>query len=121
MNSTGCGNNADMFRVQRYLEIIEENNLAGQNIHDQCLALPTRPTANTADANPQKISNVRGKGLMIAFDCVDPAHRNQVAKNMFAHGAIIFGCGDQSLRLRPHLDFSQDDVSKTIELIAKSL
>ena len=118
INSTWGGNLLDMFRVQRYLEIIEEDRLVenAANVGEYLLG----QLQDLARSNG-KISNVRGKGLMIAFDCKDGSHRDQVAQNMFGHGAIILGCGDISLRLRPHLDFSKEDADTTTTLIAKSL
>jgi len=118
INSTWGGNLVDMIRVQRYLEIIEEENMIQNTAHVGEYLLGELQDIASGD---DRISNARGRGLMIAFDCQTTEHRDEVAKRMFEHGAIILGCGDKSLRLRPHLDFSKDDASLALDILKKSL
>lgn len=118
INSTWGGNLLDMLRVERYLQIIDEEKMVDNAASmGEYLLGKLQDVADTTG----KISNVRGKGLMIAFDLPDGNRRNENATNMFNNGAIILGCGDKSLRLRPHLDFTKEDADTTISILEKSL
>lgn len=86
LNSTWGGNLIDMVRVQRYLEIIEEEDLVenaakmGEKLLDGF--------NNLGD----KISNIRGEGLMIAFDLEDTKARDRYKDLLFEEGAIVLAC-----------------------------
>ena len=68
INSTWGGNLVDMVRAQRYLEIIEEEELVqnaramGQVLLDGLIAL---------SEDSDLIANARGRGMMLAFDLPD--------------------------------------------------
>ena len=56
------------------------------------------------------ISNVRGRGFMIAFDLKDKEERNLVL-NHLSEDMLALKCGQKSIRLRPHLDFNEIDLA----------
>ena len=60
--------------------------------------------------NGDLITNVRGKGLFCAYDLPTSDHRDKLISNMEAEGAIILGCGHNSIRFRPHLNVSKEEI-----------
>ncbi|MFH1016850.1 MAG: L-lysine 6-transaminase [Pseudomonadota bacterium] len=117
INSTWGGNLTDMVRCQRYLEIIEEERLV-----ENAASVGAYFLSRLEDLarSRSKISNVRGRGLMIAFDLPDTETRNGLRGAIHKNGAIILGCGSRSLRLRPHLSFTRENVDQAIDIINKS-
>ena len=118
INSTWGGNLTDMVRCEHYIRIIEEEKLL-ENV--------TRVGAQVVNdleglANETgKISNVRGRGLMIAFDLSDGAARDAVQKRLFEGKVMMLPCGDVSLRFRPVLDMSSADAEKAVAAIRAAL
>jgi L-lysine 6-transaminase len=70
---------------------------------------------------PDKITNARGLGLMCAFDLFTPEKRDQLVKKLYDNGMIILGCGATTIRFRPPLIFSSNDVDEAISIIDKTL
>jgi L-lysine 6-transaminase len=117
INSTWGGNLTDMIRATRYLEIIEEERLV-ENAETVGAYFMDRLTEWAA--RRPRVSNVRGRGLMIAFDLPDGEIRSKLRKKVMENGAIILPCGARSLRLRPHLDFCRADVDRAMEILQAS-
>ncbi|MFH1263055.1 MAG: L-lysine 6-transaminase [Pseudomonadota bacterium] len=118
INSTWGGNLTDMVRSQKYLEIIEEEKLVDNAARVGAYLLHR---LEELSARESTISNVRGRGLMIAFDLPDSKARDRLRDGIYKNGAIILPCGARSLRLRPHLDFTQKAADQAVDLITKSL
>jgi len=119
LNSTWGGNLVDMVRCQRYLEVIKEENLV-KNAEIQ----GKRLLKGIEDLNmkyPDKISNARGRGLMCAFDLKTPKERDDLKNRLYKNGLIILGCGTSSIRFRPPLNITPDEIDKAIEIIDKTL
>lgn len=119
INSTWGGNLVDMVRSQRYLEIIEEEQLVrnaatvGAHLLQGLQALQAR--------HEGVLSNARGRGLMCAIDFPDGAARDAAGKKAYEHGMIILPCGHRSLRFRPPLDITTAEVDEAIGILEKSL
>ncbi|TYB30918.1 MAG: L-lysine 6-transaminase [Candidatus Mcinerneyibacterium aminivorans] len=115
INSTWGGNLIDMVRAQRYLEIIDEDNLVenAAKMGEKLLE-----GIKNLDGN---ISNIRGKGLMIAFDLKDSETRDRYKELLFEEGAIVLGCGEKSIRLRPFLDITEEEVKDALDILQKAL
>ena len=119
INSTFGGNLVDMVRCTRILEIIEDENLienaarGGEKMLGglQGIAAESREVMN----------NVRGKGLMIAFDLPDPEKRDAMIDNMFDNGLLGMKSGDRSIRFRGMLDTPEDIIEKALEIVAQSI
>jgi acetylornithine/succinyldiaminopimelate/putrescine aminotransferase len=62
--------------------------------------------------------NVRGHGFMIAFDCIDGAMRDMVHAQLSENMLVLKG-GPRSIRLRPPLNFTGDDIQKALKLISQ--
>jgi L-lysine 6-transaminase len=118
INSTWGGNLVDMVRFDRILEVIEANDLvahagaAGRHLQERLQAL--------AD-DFSMITNVRGRGLMCAFDLPTPHLRDRVKERTFDEGAIVLGCGDRSIRFRSPLTITEDDIDEGVACIRRAV
>ncbi len=119
INSTWGGNLTDMVRAQRYLEIIEEENLV-ENARVVGGHLLNRLNELVAEF-PAVISNSRGLGLFCAFDVVDAETRTKIRNKCFADGMIILPSGERSLRFRPALTATRQEIDEGIEIVRKSI
>ena len=115
LNSTWGGNLVDMVRCQKYLEIIKEENLI-KNAEVQGKYL-LKGLEELANRYPNKISNVRGRGLMCAFDLPSPKKRDELKTKLYKNGLIILGCGASAIRFRPPLIISSEDVDEALNII----
>ena len=118
INSTWGGNLVDMVRSARYLQIIAEDNLV-ENAATTGTVFLEQLHAVAADFS--QISNVRGSGLMLAFDMPDGASRDALRTTLWDIGLASLACGDLSIRFRPCLTFTQDDVHRAIALLREGL
>ena len=118
INSTWGGNLVDMIRCARYLEIIEEDSLienaarVGEYLMEALESLREEFPA---------VTNVRGKGLMIAFDLPDGETRKAVRAHCWENGLATLVCGPRSIRFRPPLTFSVEDANQALERLRESL
>ncbi|KAH3743877.1 L-lysine 6-transaminase [Pelomyxa schiedti] len=115
INSTWGGSLTDMVRSQKILEIIEEENLVHNAAEVGAYAL-TKLQAIQA-AHPTVISNVRGKGLMIAFDLPNAELRNKFRSIAMDKKMVILACGSRSIRFRPALTTPKSDVDVCMRII----
>ncbi|NOZ74818.1 MAG: L-lysine 6-transaminase [FCB group bacterium] len=119
INSTWGGNLADMVRFTLYMEVIQKENLVQKAAEQGIYLLKKLETLHTK--YPDLISNVRGKGLMCAFDLPDGETRDKLVANIGREGALILGCGHTSIRFRPHLNISRDEIDLGIDMIGKAI
>ncbi|AZI40602.1 L-lysine 6-transaminase [Epilithonimonas vandammei] len=115
INSTFGGNFIDMLRFQLVLEIIENENLIeNSRVVGEFLLNGLK---QLAQKYPDHISAARGKGLMCAFDLKDGASREWLRKALYDEGVIVLTCGDQSLRFRPHLNVTKEEIQIILDKI----
>ncbi|HEY9839986.1 MAG TPA: aminotransferase class III-fold pyridoxal phosphate-dependent enzyme, partial [Candidatus Obscuribacterales bacterium] len=114
INSTFGGNLVDMVRCQRYLEIIAEDKLVENAASVGSFLLEG---LQSLAKHHDKISNVRGRGLMLAFDCPDADFRKHLRESLFDHQMLALVCGDKSMRFRPGLAMTREDASKGLEIL----
>lgn len=114
LNSTFGGNLVDMIRFKLILEIFEQEKLVekseilGKYLIEKLLDL--------AKGKP-KISNVRGLGLMVAFDLPSSESRDEFVQKAYDNKLLFIGCGERSIRFRPHLTVSKAELDKALEII----
>ncbi len=118
INSTWGGNLVDMVRFTLYLEIIEKENLVAQASENGTYLLSQLEKLSEEYSN---ISNARGKGLFCAFDLPSGDDRDVLANLIAKEGALILGCGLKSIRFRPHLIITRDEIDLGISMIKKAL
>ncbi|NQU49908.1 MAG: L-lysine 6-transaminase [Planctomycetes bacterium] len=118
INSTWGGNLVDMVRATRVLEVIRDDKLA-----DNAAAMGQRwiDGMKLMASKYDLIENVRGLGLIIGFCVPNGETRNNLLGKMSENGMLGLSCGDRTLRFRPHLAVTADDVDRCLELTEKSL
>jgi L-lysine 6-transaminase len=118
INSTWGGGLVDMVRSRRYLEIIERENVIEQAAErgDQFLA----GLRKLAETHP--ISNVRGRGLMIAFDLETADVRDNVLTRLRNDEHVLaLPSGERAIRFRPALTISEDELTFALTALEKVL
>jgi L-lysine 6-transaminase len=119
LNSTWGGNLVDMVRAQKYLEIIEEENLvdnartAGAHLVKELQSL--------GEEFPAVISNPRGLGLFAAFDVATPELRNAIRTKCLDLGLIILPSGERAIRFRPPLNVTKQEIDMGIGIVRKAM
>lgn len=119
INSTWGGNLTDMVRCRKMLEIIERHNLVenaklvGEYIIKKFTDLSIR--------YPELVQNVRGRGLMCAFDMPSAQHVEKLKDSAYDAGLLIISCGIRSIRLRPMLDVRPIYIDEMIMILDKIL
>jgi len=119
LNSTWGGNLVDMVRFGMYLEVIEQENLvekaavAGEYLLTEIIKIQSD--------FPEVIFNSRGKGLFCAFDLDSGEKRDKLRGLIQEEGAIMLGCGPKTIRFRPPLNISTDEIDFGIESIRRAL
>ncbi|MEJ2757379.1 MAG: L-lysine 6-transaminase [Anaerolineales bacterium] len=119
INSTWGGNLVDMVRATRYLEIIQEENLLEHTakMGEKLIA----GLQSVADESNGIMSNVRGKGMMVAYDLPDHARRDKMMKILQNNGLRALKSGEHSIRFRGMLDIPEEVIEKALEIVARSL
>ncbi len=119
INSTWGGNLVDMVRSTRYLQIIRDEKLVDNARRQGELLLAG--LHDLAAAHPGAISNVRGRGLMCAFDLDDVEVRNRALAIGREEGVFALPCGERSIRFRPFLDVSAEDIRDGLAALDRAI
>lgn len=119
LNSTWGGNLIDMVRFQMYLEVIEQEKLVDKAAvsGEYLLKEIGKLQSDFSDI----ISNARGKGLLCAFDLESGEKRDKLRELIQEEGAIMLGCGPKTIRFRPPVNISTDEIDFGIECIRRAL
>jgi len=119
INSTWGGNLVDMVRSQKFLEIIHEENLIenSKNVGEYLL----HNLHEIQIQFPELISQARGLGLMCAFDLPTAEQRNKFIEELFEHKVLMLGCGPKSVRFRPPLNVTNENIDEAMSIIKKVL
>ena len=72
------------------------------------------------DAGLPGLTDVRGKGLMLAVEFESEDHRDAVQKAAFARGLMVLGCGQRTIRLLPPMDVTEREVELGVDLFAEA-
>jgi len=118
INSTWGGGLVDMVRSRRLLEIIESDGLIEQAASKGQHFL--HALQRVADAAPGALSNVRGRGLMLAVDLPDTATRNDVLTRLREEEhVIVLPSGERAIRFRPALSVTEDEMDLVADALAR--
>ncbi|MBT3250499.1 MAG: L-lysine 6-transaminase [Candidatus Marinimicrobia bacterium] len=119
INSTFGGNLTDMWRFKVMLEIIRDENLIenarnlGEYLKKELEALENE--------FPAYVTNAHGLGLFAAFDLPSSTERDDLWLALNRNKLLILPCGDRSIRFRPHLNVTKEDLSEAISIVKKSI
>jgi L-lysine 6-transaminase len=119
INSTWGGNLTDMVRSQRYFEVIEEERLVDNAATVGAFFISE--LQRFAEEFPGLVSNVRGRGLMAAFDLPSGDVRDAALAAFMANDVMVLSSGHQSARFRPPLNLSMDEAREGIKRMEKAL
>ncbi len=114
INSTWGGNLVDMVRSSQILQIIAEDNLCenaaimGQYLQDGLHKLASKYSI---------MSNVRGKGLLVAFDFTSKEIRDTFIKKGLENNVMFLGCGNQTIRFRPALCIEKKHIDEGLAVM----
>lgn len=112
INSTWGGNSVDMIRFRMYRHImaverlVENTAINGSYFLNKLKELP--------------VLNPRGKGLMLAFDLPSREERSRFLDRI-SKRILVLKSGERSIRLRPFLDITKEDVDQAVEFIEDAL
>ena len=119
LNSTWGGNVVDMVRITLYLEIIAAEDLVNQAAtNGDYLVAKLHDIQADFDG---LVSNVRGRGLFAAFDLPDGTARDNLADLIIAEGALILGSGKKTIRFRPHLNITREEIDLADDIIRRAI
>ena len=113
INSTWGGNIVDMVRFNYIVDAINREDLIA-DVSDVgshllwCLR------------SISEIDNVRGRGLMIAFDLPSSELRDRMVE-LLQENMLVLKCGSRSIRLRPALTFSKEDADVACQYIKEAV
>jgi L-lysine 6-transaminase len=119
INSTWGGNLTDMVRSRRILEVIEADGLmeraaeAGRHLRERLDGL--------AGEFPALVSDVRGRGLMCAFSLPTAIQRDTLVGGLWDRRVIMLASGEDSVRFRPALTVSHDEIDAAVDAVAAVL
>jgi L-lysine 6-transaminase len=119
INSTWGGGLVDMVRSRRSLEIIEAAGLIEQaGPKGQLLIAGLERLRDESGL----ISNVRGRGLFVAFDLDTRDERDAAVDDLrTVEHVIVLPCGERSIRFRPALSVSQDEIDEAVGATSRSV
>jgi L-lysine 6-transaminase len=118
INSTWGGNLVDMVRATQILQIVKEDQLCDKAAEvGQYLKENLEGLSSTYD----QISNVRGKGLLCAFDFPDTEMRNTFIQKGMEQHVMFLGCGAKTIRFRPALIIEKDHIDQGLDVMRKIL
>ena len=120
INSTWGGGLVDMVRSRRYLEIIERHGYIEQAGETGAWFLDE--LHSLAKRHPAQISNVRGRGLMVAFDLPDRETRDELLSRLRTEEHLIaLSSGERAIRFRPALNVTRDELSIAVRALDRVL
>jgi len=118
INSTWGGNLVDMVRGARYLQIIQEDGLVENAAR---VGGVFKAGLEQLQTDFPVMSNVRGRGLMLAFDLPDSETRTRIQRGCWERGLAVLVCGPRSIRFRPSLTFSEGEVDRALAVLREVL
>ncbi|MGY0040610.1 L-lysine 6-transaminase [Pedobacter sp. NJ-S-72] len=118
INSTWGGNLVDMVRSTQILQIIEEDKLCD---HAAQIGGYLKENLDGLAKKYDKVSNVRGKGLLCAFDFPSGEMRNAFIQKGMENNVMFLGCGPQTVRFRPALIIEKNHIDQGLDVMHKIL
>ena len=119
INSTFGGNLVDMVRFKIILDTIEKYSLidnandCGQYLLNKIYLLESN--------FPGFVLNARGAGLFCAFDLPSGIERDRVISKALKNKLLILSSGDQTVRFRPHLTVTKEEIDIAIDILSESI
>ena len=119
INSTWGGGLVDMVRARRVLEIIERDGLVAHAATTGTWLLDR--LNDLGESHTDVMSNMRGRGLMCAFDLPDRANRDRTITRLREERVLVLGCGERSIRFRPALNVTRQELEFGLSALDRAL
>jgi len=119
LNSTWGGNLTDMLRFRLYLEVIEKEKLIDQATKAGKYLL--KGLLKLQEEFSDKMFNARGLGLFCAFDLINSETRDKLRGLIQEEGAIMLGSGPKTIRFRPPVNISSDEIDVGMQIIRRAV
>jgi len=119
INSTWGANLTDMVRSKFIMEVMENEKLVensksvGDHLKSQLMLMQEEFSA--------LLSNARGLGLMCSFDFPTKELRDKFRSLAMKEKLVILGCGEKSIRFRPPLNITKEELNEGLIVIKKVL
>lgn len=120
LDSTWGGCLSDMVRWCREMEIVREEQLIEQVPVKADVLI--RGLESLADRYHDRIFNIRGMGLYQGFTLRDPAKKAELLRvALEEEQLLLLGAGVQTIRFRPVLDVTLEDIQRMLEKLDRTL
>jgi 4-aminobutyrate aminotransferase len=73
-----------------------------------------------ASTHPQ-VTDVRGKGLMLALEFKTPEQAGHLVQSAFERGLLLLTAGSRAVRISPPLVLNSEEAATGLEIIASAL
>lgn len=73
------------------------------------------------NADHCSLENIRGLGLMRAFDLPSKKVRDNFILQMLKHGVVLLGCGQRGVRLLPSYTISEDEIDTFMAVLEQNV
>jgi 4-aminobutyrate aminotransferase len=67
------------------------------------------------------VTDVRGKGLMVALELQTHEQADQLVQSAFERGLLLLTAGSRAVRISPPLVLDSEDAATGLEIIASAL
>lgn len=117
--NTWMGDATKILFFRAVLRTIEKEGLQAliQDVGQQLIGI----LRNASLTHSDYVTNIRGVGTVIAFDCASPALRDKLAMQMRNAGVLLGTNGAQSIRFRTALNFNSHHVAEFKEVFHQTL
>ena len=119
INSTWGGNLVDMVRSTQILEVMKDEKLVDNAARRGAYLLKRLYDIQSNFSN--LISNARGLGLLCSFDFQTKELRDDFRTRTEKEKLLILGCGVRTIRFRPMLNITDDELEQGLRIIEKVL
>jgi 4-aminobutyrate aminotransferase len=115
--STFGGNPVCCAAALATLDLVEKEYMKNARAMGEILMSKTRELA----AKTKTITDVRGRGLMVAIELADPALVKRVVLSAFKKGVLLLSAGKNAIRFAPPLVIDEGDIDIAISTIGELL
>jgi len=114
-NTTWEGDSTGMVRLLAKIDTLDLEQVCatGKRAKDGLEAL--------AKAHREIIGNVRGLGVMLAFDVIRPDWSDPLRDRAFRRGLLLLGAGARSIRFYPRYDTEASAIDEALEILRLSI
>ncbi len=111
----GGGHTLDMALGIKTIQIIKKKKMLASNTRTGLHIM------KGVESMGKYVNNVRGRGLMIAFDLQSKAIRNNVIVECARNGLVLLGCGQKGIRIIPPYVITKNVADEALAILENAL